>query len=87
MRSAIIEYAGLFWDVDYDYSPPVPGRQYLRNGDPGYPDDPEEIELLAVYTGEGDDDLLEFLSPATIEGLEDGISALESSNRDIEGPL
>lgn len=29
-----------------------PGRNYMPNGDPGYPDDPPEVEVIAVmYNG------------------------------------
>lgn len=31
--------------VTYSYSPGRPAVMYLRNGDPGYPEDPPEIEV------------------------------------------
>ena len=34
--------------ICFDYSPGRPGCNYLRNGDPGYPDEPEEIEPTDV---------------------------------------
>jgi len=38
--------------VNYSYSPAVPGRQFLKNGDPGYPDEPAELEVLSLaYEG------------------------------------
>lgn len=33
--------------VEYDYSPSTPDVFYLRNGDPGHPGDPEEIDWSA----------------------------------------
>jgi len=30
----------------FDYSPGRPGRNYMPNGDPGYPDDPPELYVL-----------------------------------------
>ena len=38
--SVEIEVGGHALRVEYEYSPGRPGRMYLRNGDPGYPDEP-----------------------------------------------
>jgi len=35
--------------VEYTFSPGTPDVMYLSNGDPGYPGDPGECEVLAVY--------------------------------------
>ena len=35
--------------VQYDYSPGRPGRMYMPNGDPGYPDEPAECYVLKVF--------------------------------------
>ena len=35
-------------DVSYTYSAGRPAVMYLRNGDPGYPEEPAEIEILSV---------------------------------------
>ena len=35
--------------VNGDYSPYVPGRNYLANGDPGYPDEPSDFEPTEFY--------------------------------------
>lgn len=41
------------YDIEYNYSPPMAGRFYMNNGDPGYPDEPAEVEVtklsLTVY--------------------------------------
>ncbi len=34
--------------VEFDYSPGRPGKMYLRNGDPGYPDEPAEVEVTRI---------------------------------------
>ena len=34
--------------VNYNYSPGRPAVMYLRNGDPGYPADPPEIEAMEM---------------------------------------
>lgn len=35
-------------EVEYDYSPGRPGKMYMRNGDPGYPDEPPECDVVSV---------------------------------------
>lgn len=37
-------------DIDYEATPFVPGRKYLSNGDPGYPDEGGEIYVYHVWT-------------------------------------
>jgi hypothetical protein len=36
-------------EVVCKYRPGTPDVMYLRNGDPGYPGDPAEIEVIEVY--------------------------------------
>ena len=40
-------------DVDFNvnYTPGTPDVYYLRNGDPGYPGDPPELEILSARVG------------------------------------
>jgi len=33
-------------EVEVDYYPGDPGRRYMPNGDPGYPPEPAEIDLV-----------------------------------------
>lgn len=40
-------------DITYTYSPGRPAVMYLRNGDPGYPADPAEVELVKAEVEEG----------------------------------
>jgi len=35
-------------DIHYSYTGGYPAVMYLPNGDPGYPEEPAEIEVLAV---------------------------------------
>ncbi len=36
--------------VEYSYSPGTPDVMYLKNGDPGYPGDPPELEIQTMTT-------------------------------------
>jgi hypothetical protein len=36
------------FSFEWDYSPSTPDVWYLRNGDPGYPGDPEEMEITEI---------------------------------------
>jgi hypothetical protein len=35
-------------DVSFTYSAGRPGRNYMPNGDPGYPDEPAELDVFSV---------------------------------------
>jgi hypothetical protein len=49
MKGSIeVTYKGLIFQVDYDYTPGRPGMWNLPNGDPGYPDDPAEMDIEAI---------------------------------------
>ncbi len=58
--------------VDYTYSPGRPGKMYMPNGDPGYPDEPAEVEILNVWLYELD--VLQYLSDSPFDSLLDTIS-------------
>jgi hypothetical protein len=36
-------------EVEVDYIAGSPGRQYMPNGDPGYPDEPGEMEIISIF--------------------------------------
>ena len=36
------------FDIEFRIWPGRPAVMYLRNGDPGYPEDPAELEVLSV---------------------------------------
>ena len=43
-------YSGLkVYSIEYSYTPGTPDVPYLRNGDPGYPGDPDEIDIIKVF--------------------------------------
>ncbi len=35
----------LEFEVEFDYSPGCPAVMYLKNGDPGYPEEPAELDV------------------------------------------
>jgi hypothetical protein len=39
---------GLPVNVEFTYVPARPGRMYLSNGDPGYPPEESEVDLVSV---------------------------------------
>jgi len=62
--------------VDYTYSPGRPGKMYMPNGDPGYPDEPAEVEILNVWLYELD--VLQYLSDSPFDSLLDTITSNHS---------
>ena len=44
-----IPFGESLMQVNGDYSPYVPGRMYLANGDPGYPDEQSDFEPTEFY--------------------------------------
>lgn len=70
-----IEVHGVTMDIEYDYSPYVRERYYLSNGDPGYPAEPEELEITSILI-EGYD-WYEFLTPKAFEAIEIELSKPE----------
>jgi hypothetical protein len=56
--------------VDYIYNPYHAAVFYLKNGDPEYPEEPAEAEILSVKTSIDGEDLREILSDKTISALE-----------------
>lgn len=49
--TTIVTYKGIEVEVDYDFTPGRPGVWTLPNGDPGYPDDPDELDVEAIKIG------------------------------------
>jgi hypothetical protein len=56
-----ITYNGVTFQVEFNATPGSPGRMYMANGDPGYPDEPVEIEILSVKLEGNDQDLSDML--------------------------
>ena len=46
-----IDGTDVILDVEYTYTPRRPAVMYLRNGDPGYPEEPQEIEVQDIRVG------------------------------------
>ncbi len=38
-------------EITFTYSPGRPAVMYLRNGDPGYPEEPAEVEITSLNIG------------------------------------
>ena len=68
-RTCVVEYDGEEWTAHYDYSPGRPAVMYLRNGDPGYPEDPPELTVNRLTRG---DKVLDFfkLTDAEYDAIE-----------------
>ena len=49
MTSVVIQFAGTDFLLEGEYWPATPGRAYLANGDPGYPDEPAEFEIESIF--------------------------------------
>lgn len=47
--------------VEYFYSPGRPAVMTLRNGDPGYPEDPAQVEILTVTGPHGEIELTDHI--------------------------
>ena len=75
MNTTIIEVAGIDMEVDFNYSPFVPGK-YFGPWEDSYPDEPEEVEIQAVRCPaiiDGEKqwvDLFDCLAPHVLENLE-----------------
>lgn len=46
-----ITYDGVEIDIEFQYEPLVPGRMYMSNGDPGYPDEGGEFYIEKAFIG------------------------------------
>jgi hypothetical protein len=76
-KTVTLTIAGVEGEVTADFSY-YPGRaavMYLRNGDPGYPEEPDEIELESLWmgTGKGRIDVYNYLTVDQIEAIEEAI--------------
>lgn len=57
--------------VEYTYYPGTRDVLYLRNGDPGYPGDPAECEIIKVSAMQDGPDLCSILTDAAIDAIEE----------------
>lgn len=66
--------------VDYTYYEGCPAVFYLRNGDPGHPKEPSEIEDLVVRIGESGD-ISEFLNETAFSAIYNAIDEHEREHK------
>lgn len=41
------------YEIEFEYRAGCLAKMYLRNGDPGYPADPDELEVIKITPGAG----------------------------------
>ena len=63
--------------VQYTYSAVRPAVMYLRNGDPGYPEEPAEVEIWSVVDSQYGIEYLSILSDEEYSRLQDKIFEAE----------
>ena len=63
-----VTHKGIEVEVDYKFTPGRPGVWTLPNGDPGYPDDPPEMDIEAIKIKGVD--IYEILSQADIDSID-----------------
>lgn len=49
MTTIIKDFGKFDLAIEFDYSPGSPGTMYQRNGDPGDPPEPEELDITACW--------------------------------------
>jgi hypothetical protein len=63
---------GMDWETEheitFEFRAGRPEVRTLRNGDPGYPADPDEIELVSITPGPGDHGVFTDLAQRDLEG-------------------
>ena len=68
--------------VEYAYTPGREAVMTLSNGDPGYPAEPEELEVTGIFVGRGKDriSILKYFTDDQVELIAD--QALEDRPED-----
>lgn len=60
-------------EVGYNYTPGCPGKMYYANGDPGYPEEPAEVEIVSIKEAETGREIQdEELAEGELERLNEG---------------
>ena len=62
-----IKYNEVEIDIKYYYEPFTPGRMYMDNGDPGYPDEGGEFYIKQAWIG--NQDVTELLGENKLEEI------------------
>jgi len=65
-----VNVLGVSWEVEYDYFPGSRGSSEYPGGPPIEPDDPGEIEVIAITS---EDDLMELLGESTIAAIQESV--------------
>jgi hypothetical protein len=66
---------GAVFDVRYWYEAGLPGLVYRPNGDPGYPEEPAEVEIYSVQI-QGIE-VIDLISKETLEAIKTKLLDLE----------
>ena len=72
------------WEVEYTFTKGIPGRHTLANGDPGYPEEPPEVEISSVKVDENDTELIDYINGELLSELRESIIEDET---DSEGDV
>lgn len=68
------------FQVEYHYSPGTPDVWYLSNGDPGYPGDPPEVDIVSLKLWNVD--LLSAIPSALLEKIYEKVEELAAEMED-----
>lgn len=71
-------------EITFEFRAGRPARMYLRNGDPGYPADPDEIEFVSISPGAGDAGVFSDLAQQALEDEADTWLSSEGYDAAIE---
>jgi len=55
------------YEITFEFRAGRPAVMYLRNGDPGYPADPDEIEFVSISPGAGEHGEFTAMAQAMLE--------------------
>ena len=94
-RYCTVECYGLTWHVSGEYTPRQPGKAYLPNGDPGYPEEPSTLAGIEIWLTQGRDkkseDFYELLTEDAYNEIVDialeVLDADDGSEYDIEADV
>ncbi|MFZ4617908.1 MAG: hypothetical protein ACOYM2_17140 [Rectinemataceae bacterium] len=68
-ETVTVEHEGFQFEVSGDWEPPVPGKFYARNGDPGDPPEGGYFENYDIKFNE--ESILDLLSSETVDAILD----------------
>lgn len=77
--STVIVYGDSF-DVEYAYTKGLRGLLTLPNGDPGYPDEPPEVELESIHVEGSEIEFIDYLNEDFLLELIESIIELEADS-------